>query len=104
MKRYLGTIEVQGERNVYNTIEAMAVHIIKQPNPWVSHMEFERKKQKEGEKFDNFYLALTEFSEIADFCGNCKEQRIVVRIQEGHRDLARTLSQTTFPTLTQALL
>ena len=31
MKRYLdhGTIEVQGERNVNNTIEAMAVHIKK---------------------------------------------------------------------------
>ena len=68
-------------------------------------MKFESRKQKDGEKFDNFYLALTELSEIADLCGNCKEQRIVVRIQEGLRvrDLARTLSQTTFPTLTQAL-
>ena len=48
-------------------------------------MEFESRKPKEGEKFDNLYLALTQLSEIAELCGNCKEQRIVVRIQEGSK-------------------
>jgi transposase InsO family protein len=87
-------------------LQGIDLYIKKRENPWLNYQRFEARKQKHGELFDDFYLALCDLARTADLCKHCYDQRIVARIQAGldDRDIAQRLSeQEEFPTLEKAL-
>ena len=72
----------------------------------MDYLRFEGRIQASGEPFDEFYIFLRDLARVAELCTDCRDWRIVARIQAGLNDwevAMRPSEHDDFPTLAETI-
>ena len=65
---------------VTTILDRIQEHVRGKRNVTLDRVALEERKQEEGEPFDQFYIALREIANNADFCQHCIDDRLTTRI------------------------
>eukprot|EP00095_Tigriopus_kingsejongensis_P010912 snap_masked-scaffold5505_size4578-processed-gene-0.0 protein:Tk10912 transcript:snap_masked-scaffold5505_size4578-processed-gene-0.0-mRNA-1 annotation:"hypothetical protein DAPPUDRAFT_258391" len=87
-------------------MDRIQAHIRGKRNIALDCVAFDNRKQKEGEDFDSYLVAIKNFARAAMLCDTCLDRRLATRIMSGIRDeetRTQLLALTPFPTL-QAII
>ena len=79
-------IDSNSDKNVDTILDALYAHIRASRNVAIDRVDFEKRVQRSGEKFDEFYVDLKKLARNSDYKGCCLDSRLITRLMAGCHD------------------
>ena len=79
-------IDSDSDKSVDAILEALYAHIRASRNVAIDRVDFEKRVQRSGEKFDEFYVDLKKLARNSDYKGCCLDSRLITRLMAGCHD------------------
>ena len=90
------------QMTVTSVLEKLRLYFLGQVNEVVERRNFNTRSQRDGESFEDFFVALQELSATCNFCAQCRDSLTRDRIVVGLRDPAVIKKLCATPRLTLA--